>query len=55
MFTSAFHFVKSSKTLILTPIVGDKNLPIATLIEPAVGFWRGGKLHGDVPLQAEIG
>ena len=37
MFTSAFHCVKRSKTLILTPINGGRNLPIAALIEPAVG------------------
>ena len=37
MFTSAFHYVKRSKTLIVTPINGEEILPIAALIEPAVG------------------
>ena len=38
----------------MTPFVGEKILPVAVLLEPAVGFTKGENIRGYVPLPAQV-
>ena len=43
----------------MMPFIGGANMPVATLLEPAVGWKKiresEGNLHGYVPLQTKVG
>lgn len=55
MFTYAFHCVKCQKSRVLTRKNASKNMPVAMLLEPAVGYGEEDFFHGDVPFPAQVG
>ena len=54
MFTSAFHEWKAKNSASWHRLAAEKICQSLTLLEPAVGFTEGEKLHGDVSFPTQV-